>query len=116
MHEVVQLERQGWQALTSQTAREHFDRILTEDAFMVVPGGLLDRVQVLLSWERTVPWLEYRLDDERVVEIGPGVALLVYRASARRSGQSDPYRAVMSSLYVGGDGAWRLAFHQQTPL
>ena len=43
------------------------------------------------------------------------VAIITYRAAAEREG-SEQYRARVSSGYVKRDGAWRMVFHQQTPL
>ena len=40
-------------------------------------------------------------------------ALLVYRGTATRP--ACPYVTRASSVYVRQDGAWKLAFHQQTP-
>ena len=41
--------------------------------------------------------------------------VVVYRATARRAGDAEPYRAQISA-FVRQDGAWKLAFHQQTPV
>lgn len=43
------------------------------------------------------------------------MAFLTYRASAVR-GEDVRYRALVSSAYVKRGDAWKLAFHQQTPL
>jgi len=42
------------------------------------------------------------------------VAILTYHVHALREKQ--PYEAVVSSGYVRRDGAWKMMFHQQTPL
>ena len=41
------------------------------------------------------------------------LAILTYRARAVR-GDTERYQALVSSVYVRRDGAWKLAFHQQT--
>ncbi len=43
-----------------------------------------------------------------------GMALLSYEANGRR-GTGEQYHADVTSGYVKRDGAWKLAFHQQTP-
>jgi hypothetical protein len=48
---VWKLERQGWQAITEGTPRAFYDWVLTDTAVMVVPGMVLDRQQVLDSWD-----------------------------------------------------------------
>ena len=113
--DVWRLEQDGWQAIIAGTAREFYDRVLTDNAVMVVPGMVLDRDQVLASWDGVVPWQTYSLSDERVVSASPDATFVTYRATATRAGEK-PYRALMSSVYVRSAGQWRLALHQQTPL
>jgi hypothetical protein len=40
--------------------------------------------------------------------------VVVYTVTAQRAGE-EAYQAVMSSTFVRREGAWKLAFHQQTP-
>ena len=47
--------------------------------------------------------------------IADDAALLSYRFRGRR-GDDFTYTALMGSVYVRRDGAWRMAFHQQTPV
>ena len=54
-------------------------------------------------------------DAPRSLALSADVAALQYRASARREGDDSPYHALVTSVYVRRDGAWRLALHQQTP-
>jgi hypothetical protein len=49
-----------------------------------------------------------------VVALTEHSGVVVYSVVARRDRQ-EPYSAVISSAYVLRDGAWKLAFHQQTP-
>lgn len=48
-------------------------------------------------------------------QLGDDVAILTYRASAKRA-NGEPYRALVSSAYTKRGGSWKMAFHQQTPL
>jgi hypothetical protein len=43
------------------------------------------------------------------------VAILTYHVHAMRE-KNAPYEAVVSSGYVRRDGAWKMMFHQHTPL
>ncbi len=60
-------------------------------------------------------WQDLKIDEKGFVEPTRDVAILSYEASARR-GTGERYRALVSSGYVRRNGAWKLAFHQQTPL
>jgi uncharacterized protein (TIGR02246 family) len=113
--DVWELEEQGWQAIAAGTPDEFYDKVLTEDAVMVLPGMVLDRGQVLDSWRDAPPWTSYELTDRRTLRPAPEVAIVVYRATAERPG-GVRYEALMSSVYVKASGEWRLACHQQTPV
>lgn len=115
--ELVQLERAGWEALSSdgEAATSFYAEVLADDVVMLLPGGLVidDRDQALTTMGGA-PWTSFELADERVVGLGDSGAVVTYRASADRDGQR--YDALIASTYVRVDGAWRLAVHQQTPL
>jgi hypothetical protein len=49
------------------------------------------------------------------VELSDGVALLTYKAKAKREDGSE-YAALASSVYIKERKSWKLAFHQQTPV
>lgn len=112
---LVRLEEQGWDALTTDDGAAFYETLLTEGATMLFPGtGLLDRDAILEAMRSAPPWRRYRIEGVSVHHVGEGAALLTYRATAQREGQS-PYEAYVSSLYVQQDRAWKLAFHQHTP-
>jgi hypothetical protein len=56
------------------------------------------------------------LTEERLVEVGGDAAAVVYKASASRDGQTEPFVALMSSVYRMIDGEPRLALYQQTTI
>jgi hypothetical protein len=114
--ELITLERQGWDALSStgETARTFYEGVLDEQVTMLLPGGLVlnDRAVIVESMSGR-PWSAYALDDLRSFHPTPDTGVVTYSVVAERDGQA--YRAVMSSLYVRRQGEWKLAFHQQTP-
>jgi hypothetical protein len=117
--DLIQLEEQGWQALSldRDEAVKFYDYVLTIDAIMVFPGGLLIRGKsaILDSIREAEPWLKYRLDDVQILDLSANTRGVVYRANAQRAEHVE-YNALMSSLYVRQDGRWKMAFHQQSPV
>lgn len=59
-------------------------------------------------------WAEVDLQDVRVLTIAPDVTLLHYEVTARWNCEQEAETALCATLYVKRDGAWRVAFHQQT--
>jgi ketosteroid isomerase-like protein len=86
---------------------------MTEDGLMVFPGMVLDKDAVLATIAQAPPWTRFELSDVRV-SLNGDIGVITYHADAQRAGSS-PYRALMSSVYVLRDEAWRLVLHQQTP-
>lgn len=117
-HDLAELERAGWQALSSdgERAREFYDEVLDRRPVMLLPGGLAldDREQILRSLSGP-PWDAHDLSELRVRMPATDVGVVTYRAVARR-GDSPPYTALMSSVYARRAGRWRLTMHQQTPV
>jgi Domain of unknown function (DUF4440) len=117
MDELVDLERQGWEALSSEgnAGREFYASVLREDAVMLFPGGvrLEGREQILQSLG-TQPWETFQLEQSRTMWLSRDAATLIYRVKAQRKGNK-PYAALISSTYVN-EGGWKLALHQQTPI
>jgi hypothetical protein len=60
-------------------------------------------------------WRDLKLDVKGCLEPAPGFAILTYAVTASRHNKS-PYAAVVSSVYVRRNGAWKMVMHQQTPL
>ncbi len=116
--ELLQLEREGWEALSSsgEAASRFYAENLAAHVLMLLPGGMIleDREAIIESMGGA-PWTSFELADERVLRLGEGLAVVAYRATAQR-GDAEPYSALFNSTYVREDDAWRLAVHQQTPI
>lgn len=113
--ELIALEHGFWEgAADPDHYREHVDE---QAVFVFPPGfGVLRKEEVMAQVGASEgPWIEHRLEDVRVVPLGEGAAILVYRATARAEGE-EPFSALVSSAYLERDGRWRLTFHQQSPL
>lgn len=78
--------------------------------------GILEGRQTILESLRDVSrWSEIRMTDRVLVRPKEGLAVLAYRANAKRSGDESPYNAVCTSTYIAMDGGWRMIQHQQAP-
>lgn len=89
-----------------------YDEILADDALVIAPGAVLDKVGCVAAMESSPGWDRVELSTPRNID-RPGVATLVYEFSGWRG--DTIYRAMLSSSYARGDDGWRLVLHQQTP-
>ena len=95
---------------------DYYRRNLAYAALMVFPepAGVLVKDEIASTLERTPRWSDVTLEEHRLLELSDRAAVVTYKATARREGES--YVARASSAYVRDGNAWKLAFHQQTPL
>lgn len=112
-HEVEELERRGWQALSGPEGAAFYHDLMADDGLMVFSGLTLDKPGTIRAIAGEQPWSTHRLDDVRIVDAAEA-AVISYYATARREGRPE-YRASMSSVYVWRDERWRLLLHQQSP-
>lgn len=61
-------------------------------------------------------WGKVSFDGVHSLQLTEDVALLTYKVRARWEHEESEYPALASSVYVKREGAWKLAFHQQSPL
>ncbi|MFW7414615.1 nuclear transport factor 2 family protein [Demequina sp. SO4-18] len=112
--QLVALETHGWEALTNGHAREFYDDVLTEDAVMVFPFGVMERDDAIDGMAESRRWQDYELEDVTVHDLGSGVAVVAYRVRARRV-EEPPFEAMLSSTYMRSSDGWRMMLHQQSP-
>jgi uncharacterized protein (TIGR02246 family) len=115
MHEIEQVERRGWDALSSADGAAFYEDLMADDGVMVFPGMVLDKAATVRAIADAPPWQSFELADLRVIEATPDSGIVSYDATARRGGE-DEYRALMSTVYARREGRWRLLLHQQTPV
>jgi hypothetical protein len=108
------LERAGWEALSSGRGGAYYSEHLTQNALMAFPFGVMTREEAIDAMDSASPWSMFEIHDPRVVALTADSGVLAYRAVAQRTGEA-PYFALISSTFVRVRGAWKLAFHQQTP-
>ena len=88
----------------------HPDCIMT----FAAPVGILSGPAIAESLTCAPRWAEVEMEDAHLARPSDDLAVLAYRADARRSG-GEPYRAWCTSTYRRVGGAWALVQHQQTP-
>lgn len=113
LEELVALEREFWEAAGRP---EFYEENFADDGVMAFSIGVMGKDAVVESMVGASEWASFTIDDPRLVELGEDAAALVYTTVAYAVGESDPYRAALTSVYVRRGGRWSLAVHQQTPL
>ena len=107
---LLQMEEGFWRAAgDADFYRDHF----AEDGHCVFGFGVLDKAQTIASIESAPVWTSFEFDDVAIHRISDDVVSVAYRAHGERG--SDRYDAMVSSVYVQRDGAWRLVLHHQIP-
>jgi hypothetical protein len=109
-----QLEQDSWAAVVAGDAAIFFGKIMTDDAFVVVPGAVLGRDELVARFQGPPPWERYALADEKLVLLDGETVLVSYHVTAERDG-TPGYRGLVTSMYTWVDGGWALAFRQHTP-
>lgn len=118
MQDLIQLEQEGWRALSSpgNAARDFYDSRLAEDAVMLFPGGMrIEGKGNILESFASQPWQSFHMEDQSVVIPSEDMGIVIYKVTAQRQ-DSVPYSALASSTYALRDGRWLLVLHQQTPV
>lgn len=116
MQDLIKLEELGWQALSSagDIAKEFYDSLLTDNAVMIFPGGMIiEGKENILESIDVQPWKFFKIEESRIISISESVKAVVYKVTARREGNS-MYIATINSTYAYHEGNWKLVVHQQT--
>jgi hypothetical protein len=98
-----------------------YESSLTDNALLVFPEtGAISRSiaveAIRLENADGRRWAEVRFSDVQARWISADAALLTYRVAARWAHERSAVAALATSVYVRRDDAWKLAFHQQSPL
>jgi hypothetical protein len=112
--ELKKIERTLW-----TNDAEIYGRTFLPDAVIIFPEvGSIDLEFALnaLREENAANrrWAKVAFADVGALTVAPDVALLHYEATARWNYKEDAEKVLCATLYVKRDGAWRVAFHQQT--
>ena len=93
-----------------------YRRHLNGDAIVVVPGAKLDTEGTIAAMDASPGWDRFEFAEPSFRRLADDAALLSYRFEGWRA--DSHYAAILTSVYARdeGDGAWKLASHQQTPI
>jgi hypothetical protein len=59
--ELLDAEREGWQALTSAGGASHYREHLADDAVMVFSSGVMSRAEALEAMASAPPWSSFEI-------------------------------------------------------
>jgi hypothetical protein len=90
------------------------DRVLTDDFVEFGRSGRFYDREATLAPESEEMAATLPLPDFEATLLSPGVALVTYRSIRRIEGEEQHARR--TSIWLRTDGAWKLRFHQATPL
>jgi hypothetical protein len=108
------LEPELWKALSSGSASAFYAQHMTSDGYIVLPGAVIDRNELILGQDRREPLREYSLSEPRLVMVDGDSVLITYRVAADGEWHPD-YHGQITALYTWIGGEWALAFRQHTP-
>jgi ketosteroid isomerase-like protein len=90
-----------------------YDRFLTDDALVIVPGAAMTKRETVAAMATSPGWLSVRLAEPTFTDLAPDLVLLSYEFRGKRADMQ--YEARLTSIYRETPEGWRMAFHQQTP-
>ncbi|MEU7991297.1 nuclear transport factor 2 family protein [Streptosporangium canum] len=115
-NELLALEEQGWAAISVGDG-DFYRRLITDRTLCVEPDGLQTGAELADDIDANKsPFDDYKLQDVKVLPLTADSAVITYRAVVNLKEAGFVFQLYMSSAYVRRDGAWKLAFHQQTPV
>lgn len=112
--ELLDMETQVWRALVTGDA-DTDARLLHADFLGVYPSGFSDRAGHVSQLDAGPSVQSFSLHEARVLDLGPDLALLAYRAEYQRVGQPAPEEMYVSSLWRRIGDTWTNIFSQDTP-
>ena len=87
--------------------------IAPECRMVFAQTGALDRDFAVAGMRNAPRWQTVETSERHVERSGKDVAVLTYKATARRA-EGEPTNVYCSSTYRGADAGWMMIQHQQT--
>lgn len=110
--QLLEMERKFW-----TEGESFFRQSVDEECLMAFPqtAGVMSKPEVAATVHRGSRWHDVEIWPRGILEPTKDFVILTYRARAIRA-DGELYDALVSTGYVKRSGAWKLAFHQQTPM
>lgn len=110
----LELENTVWRALCAGDAQAD-EEMLSPEFLGVYPSGFSDRAGHTGQVTQGPSVSRYRIDEARVMHLGPNHAMLSYLATFLRPNRATEERMYVSSLWARQGQVWRNVFSQDTP-
>jgi hypothetical protein len=111
---LLDAEQAVWRALREGDVVA--DAALLDDAFLgVYPTGFANRADHAEQIADGPTIADFRIEEPRLLDLAPDLALLAYRAVFSRPGAWEPETMYVSSLWRRDGDSWRNLFSQDTP-
>jgi hypothetical protein len=107
---------EGWRAILAGKGGDYYQRTMTQDALLILPGAVVSRDEVRAAFKAAGPLDRYELHDPAVIRLGAHAGVLVYRSLAWRGDEATELRMSTTYLFNENDGGWSVAAHQESPV
>jgi hypothetical protein len=107
---------EGWRAILAGKGGDYYQRTMTQDALLILPGAVLGRDQVRAALSSAAPLDRYELHDPAVIRLGEHAGVLVYRSLTWRGDTTTELRMSTTYLFDENNGGWCVAAHQESPV
>lgn len=117
LNELLEIERRGWESLCDGSGATFYGEIMSDDGVMVLANGIVtDRSTVTTALAEAPTWDDFTIEDPRIISAGADTGILLYRGTASRGNDPEPFDAWMTSVYLEANRRIQLVSYQQTPV
>jgi hypothetical protein len=107
---------EGWRAILAGRGGDYYQRTMTQDALLILPGAVVSRDEVRAAFKAAEPLDRYELHDPAVIRLGEHAGVLVYRSLVWRGDEATELQMSTTYLFNENDGGWSVAAHQESPV
>lgn len=108
-------EHEGWQALVAGQGAEYFQRSMTPDGLLILPGAIIGRDALTGAILELAACDDYQVHEPAVVRLGNHAGIVVSRVVVRRGVHLYEYFVSTTYVFNEDDGGWCIAAQQRTP-
>jgi hypothetical protein len=107
---------EGWRAILAGKGGDYYQRTMTQDALIILPGAVLGRDEVRAALSSSAPLDRYELHEPAVIRLGEHAGVLVYRSLTWRGDTTTELQMSTTYLFDESNGGWCVAAHQESPV